>query len=76
MSKRKTTQDYKQEYEDHLLYIEGIKARVLNRLIFLCKEYPDAEVIILRDGTIVKAKTISSTTFLNGCDINVHFTYI
>jgi hypothetical protein len=79
MSKAKiTAKDYKKEYNSLLLDIATLKARIIERLHFLCKQNPDVPVARQADlnGTIIKAKSIGDLNYIHQLDIKAQLYYI
>lgn len=69
MSERKSAQDYKHDLESLLSKTEKLRQVIGERLLGLCKQYPDAPVQTLGD-TIIKAKSIGSDRYISGVDVD------
>lgn len=68
---RITGNDYRKEYKDLQSRLDSLQAKITARLLELCRQHPDADVV---DG--VKAGEIGDKSYLRGIETIVQITCI
>jgi len=68
---RKSAKELKKELQTLENNLINFKKRIANRLLDLCKQNPEAHVAYHADlgGTIIKAKAIGDTSFIDSINI-------
>jgi hypothetical protein len=75
----KTSQNYKNEYNNLLEKENALKVRIANRLLKLCKQFPQAPIdfVDFKIHTIIFARSINNINYINDwIPIHKQFLYI
>ena len=78
MKNRKSAKDLRKEHKSLLDKTKVLETRIVNRLLELSKQHPNAIVGYKADGdmTSLKAKSLNNLNYINTLDINAILTYI
>lgn len=78
---RMSAKDYREEHDNLTVKIKALEARIVMRLLTLCKQNPDAPVARKADnangeGTIIYAKSFKTSTAISYLSLDTRLIFI